>query len=163
MITIQEIMDETNLDLRPTGEGEWGWFEDESDLNARISPRKGKNNSNLVIIKGKDWDWHIELGSDWKDWVHMAIDYAAFGEHEGWSNGSAEHFWALAKGVKVFGKFEGFSRTQEGAYTHVGERMVFMVYENDRYNLFDDGFHAYAGTPNGLLNAYEKLCADIDL
>jgi hypothetical protein len=40
--------------------------------------------------------------------------------------------------------------------------MFFLVYENGRYDLFDDGYHTYAGTTNGLLNAYEKLSAELD-
>ena len=163
MITIQEIMDVTNLDLRATGENEYGWFEDTHDLNSRIIPKKGKNNANLLIVKGKEWDWEIELGSDWKEWIALAIDYASFSKSEGWATGSVDHFWAMARAVKVFGHNHlGFSRTAEGAYTHVGDRMFFLVYENGRYDLFDDGYHTYAGTTNGLLNAYEKLSVEID-
>ena len=163
MLTISELIDATNYDWQTVGQNEYAWFEEDYDMGVRVIARKGKSNANLVIVKNAQEDWEIELRNDWEKWIMVALEYCQFGPHEDWQRGTPEHFWAMAKAIMMFGKHEAFGGTKDGIYAYVGPRMVFMEYVNGRYDLFDAGCHAYAGTPAGVLKAYEKLCAEIDL
>lgn len=163
MLTIGQLIDATNYDWRELSENQYAWFEGEHDLGVRVMPRKGPNNKHLVMVKNHLQDWEIELGKDWEDWILMAMEYCQFDPHEDWQRGTPEHFWAMAKAIKMFGEHQSFGGTADGIYAHVGPRSVFMEYANGRYDLYDSGCHAYAGTPNGVIKAYEKVCAEIDL
>jgi hypothetical protein len=157
MITRGELIDATNFDWGITDTGEFWWREDEHDLEVRVAVNKEGKRVTGITVRHKDNDWGIELGEDWKKWILTAVHYSQFCDETFTSNCNPEHFWAMAKAIYKFGTEPMFGATEDGIYAHVGKEMFFMVYEDGRYDLFDSGIHAFAGSENGVLDAYNKL------
>lgn len=164
MNLLEKLLDLTNYDWRLNSrDGSYLWMEDEYSLDVIVSPDK-KSKGKAVIVKNKNGGPEITLKeNELEDYLLIAIHYAQLADSEhGFPEGTVDDFWKLAEAYRVLGGEPNFGKTQEGIYCHVGERMPFLCYENGRYDLFDEGVHAYAATPAGLKRAYEKLVSEID-
>ena len=161
MTTLAQLLDVTNEDWHLLADGKWALLEGDYDLKVRAYAKKIKGGGTHLFVHNSVSDWEIDLGTEWEPWIMFAMRYLGFDPHPGWTPGSAEHFWAMAKAMRKFGTEAHFGATQEGIYGHVGADMVFITWDGTRYDLFDQGCHAFAGTPAGVMNAYERLKAEI--
>jgi hypothetical protein len=57
----------------------------------------------------------------------------------------------------------GFSGSSEGVSLMVGDPWVWVEWNGERYNLFQDGCHRYAATKEGLVRAYNKLTKEVEV
>lgn len=165
MNLLEKLLDLTNYDWRLNSrDGSYVWMEDEHSLDVIVAPDKASKGK-AVIVKNGNGGPEIRLEENQLEaYLLIAVSYAQLADSEhGMPEGSVDDFWKLAEAYRVLGGQPAFGKSEDGIHCHVGERMPFLCYENGRYVLFDEGIRYYAATPAGLLRAYRKLIAEIDL
>jgi hypothetical protein len=158
-----QLIDATLVDWQVEPEGKLAWREGEDDLSVRVWETKKGGGGKVIAVSHVSNDWFISLGTDWRKWINIAITYSQLSAKDFGPGGSEEEFWHYANAYEKFGTDPMFGGTKDGIYCHVGPEMVFCEYTDGRYDLFDQGVHAFAGTPSGLIDAYQKLINDIKL
>ena len=157
------LIDKTNYLWKPTSRnGEYGWFEMDQDLDVRAKALD-KSDRPAIVIYNKDGGPKIELSNNQYDYLTVAVRYAQFADGGEMGDGSVEQFWAYAKAFDVLGGDYDFGGCADGIYCHVGEAGLFCDYQDGAYDLFDEGIHGYAATPDGLKAAYKKVVDEVAL
>lgn len=156
------LIDKTNYLWKPTSRnGEYGWYEMESDLDVRAKALDKSDNPGIVVYN-KDGGPKIELTNNQYDYLKLATEYAQMADGGEMGEGSVEQFWAYAKAYDALGGEYAFGGCGDGIYCHVGDAMVFCEYQDGVYDLFDHGMHGYAATVEALKAAYEKVVKDVE-
>jgi len=158
-----QLIDATLYDWLEGPDGKLAWREGEDDLGVRVWETKKGGGGKVIAVSHVSNNWFISLGTDWRKWINIAVAYSQFSEQAILPGGSEEEFWHYANAYEKFGTDPMFGSTEDGIYCHLGPEMVFCEYTDGRYDLFDQGVHAFAGTPSGLIDAYQKLINDIKL
>jgi len=163
-MTIQQLLiDNTNYLWKPTSrDGEYGWFEMETDLDvrARATDKSAKPG---IVIYNKDGGERLELTNKQYNYLTVATHYAQFNDGGDMGEGSVEQFWAYARAYDVLGGEPGFGGSSEGIHCHVGDASLFCDYTDGVYDLFDNGCHGYAATADALKSAYDKVLSEMKL
>lgn len=157
------LIDNTNYLWKPTSrDGEYGWFEMETDLDVRARATD-KSATPGIVIYNKDGGERLELTNKQYNYLTVATHYAQFNDGGEMGDGSVEQFWAYAKAYDALGGDYAFGGCQDGIYCHVGDANLFCDYTDGAYDLFDQGIHGYAVTADALKTAYNKVVSELEL
>jgi hypothetical protein len=163
MNLIQILTDYTNYDWQFDETGVIAvWVEDGQSLGVNAWFDLETNDGTIVLMN--------EIVSDYyripKHQYHrlaIATDYAQFSNSKLWgSRGTLEQFEAYATAMEVIGGEAGFAGTEDAIILTIGDPWVWVEWNGERYDLFQDGCHRYAATKDGLLSAYNKLVKEVE-
>jgi hypothetical protein len=164
MNLIQILIDNTNYDWELDEDGTIAtWVEDGQSLGV-VAWLDSETNDGTIIVTNEIVSDHYRIQKHQYNRLAIATEYAQFSADEHFGIlGTAEQFEAYATAWEVIGGEPGFSGSAEGVTLMVGDPWVWVEWDGDRYDLFQDGCHRYAATKDGLLSAYNKLVKEVEV
>lgn len=163
MNLLQILIDNTNYDWDYDETGVIAtWVEDGQSLGVNAWFDLQANDGTIVVMNEIDSPQY-RIPKDKYNRLIIATDYAQFSVSEQWGvTGTLEQFEAYATAMEVIGGEPGFAGTEDGIVLTIGDPWVWVEWDGDRYDLFQDGCHRYAATKDGLLSAYNKLIKEVE-
>lgn len=163
MNLIQILTDYTNYDWELQENGKFAnWVEDGNSLGVAAWFDTETNDGTIIVTNEIVSDQYRITPSHYNR-LAIATDYAQFSADGEWGVlGSIEQFHAYAEAWEVIGGEPGFAGTEDGIVLTIGDPWVWVEWDGDRYDLFQDGSHRYAATKDGLLSAYNKLVKEVE-
>jgi hypothetical protein len=162
MNLIQILTDYTNYDWQFDETGVIAvWVEDGQSLGVNAWFDLETNDGTIVLMNEIVSDYY-RIQKHQYNRLAIATEYAQFSASDHFGIlGTAEQFEAYAVAMEVIGGEPGFAGTEDGIVLTIGDPWVWVEWNGERYDLFQDGCHRYAATKDGLLRAYNKLVKEV--
>ncbi len=162
MNLIQILTDYTNYDWELDEDGTIAtWVEDGQSLGV-VAWLDSETNDGTIIVTNEIVSDHYRIQKHQYNRLAIATEYAQFSASDHFGIlGTAEQFEAYAVAMEVIGGEPGFAGTEDGIVLTIGDPWVWVEWDGERYDLFQDGCHRYAATRDGLLSAYNKLVKEV--
>ena len=164
MNLIQILIDNTNYDWELDDNGTIAtWVENGNSLGV-VAWLDSETNDGTIIVSNQIVSDYLYIKKDEYHLLGIATEYAQMADepqHE--FAGNIDQFRAYAAAWEVLGGDYGFCGSSEGVSLMVGDPWVWCDWDGERYDLFQDGLHAYAVTKNGLVRAYNKLVKEVEV
>jgi hypothetical protein len=163
MNLIQILTDYTNYDWELDDNGTIAtWVEDGQSLGV-VAWLDSETNDGTIIVSNQIASDYLYIRKYEYHLLAIATEYAQMADIAMPDNvGNIEQFRAYAVAWEMLGGDFGFSGSSEGVSLMVGDPWVWVEWNGERYDLFQDGCHRYAATKDGLLSAYNKLVKEVE-
>ena len=156
-ITTERLMDATEYELIPTGQGVWEWTEDGSEIGVRIALTDVQGETLVRVISHETNGEILLMERQIESRLRIAVDVMQF------ASDYNQQVWPFDELCEVLSAVDldyGFSGSGGELFIHLGFGM-YLDKEPIGYRITDgDGLTHFAGTAAGLRNLYPKVIAN---